>query len=90
MNVVTAHMEMATPSIAQGFAQCVQQGARRVVVVPFFLAPGRHATEDIPNMVREAAEQWKGVSWEIGDVLGADPKLVDVVIERSGMEKKDV
>lgn len=81
-------MEIASPSIKEGFAKCVQGGAKRVKVVPFFLAPGRHATEDIPRLMEEAAASFEGVEWEVGDVLGADPKLVDVVLDRAGLEER--
>ncbi|CAL1391795.1 unnamed protein product [Linum trigynum] len=37
-----AHMELADPSIKDAFDICVQQGAKRAVVSPFFLFPGRH------------------------------------------------
>ncbi|XP_073142970.1 sirohydrochlorin ferrochelatase, chloroplastic isoform X4 [Henckelia pumila] len=40
--VEPAHMELAAPSIKDAFDLCVQQGAKRVIVSPFFLSPGRH------------------------------------------------
>src|SRR5690606_11194870 len=43
--VEPAHMELAEPSIATAFDRCVQRGAKRVVVAPYFLAPGRHWNE---------------------------------------------
>lgn len=78
-------MEMATPTITEGFSTCVKQGAKHVIVMPFFLAPGKHATDDIPRMIQEAAEQFDGVTWRIADVLGADGKMVDMVMERTGL-----
>ena len=53
--VEPAHMELAEPTIASAFAACVAQGARTVVVFPYFLAPGRHWGEDIPRLAAEAA-----------------------------------
>ncbi|XP_027359112.1 uncharacterized protein LOC113867821 isoform X2 [Abrus precatorius] len=40
--VEPAHMELAEPSIRDAFQSCVQQGANRIIVSPFFLSPGRH------------------------------------------------
>jgi len=34
--------ELAEPSIRDAFQSCVQQGANRIIVSPFFLSPGRH------------------------------------------------
>ena len=39
--VEPAHMELAEPSIAQAYQRCVEQGATRVIVFPYFLSPGR-------------------------------------------------
>jgi len=34
--------ELAEPTIKDAFGKCVQQGASRVIVSPYFLSPGRH------------------------------------------------
>jgi hypothetical protein len=40
--VEPAHMELAEPSIGTAFKRCVEQGATRVIICPYFLFPGRH------------------------------------------------
>ena len=45
--VAPAHMELASPSIEEAFDALVAQGCDLVVCHPFFLSPGRHATEDL-------------------------------------------
>jgi hypothetical protein len=37
-----AHMELAEPSIAAGFAACVAAGATEVIAFPYMLSPGKH------------------------------------------------
>ena len=37
--VEAAHMELADPDIAEAFTKCVNQGAERIVVFPYFLSP---------------------------------------------------
>jgi sirohydrochlorin ferrochelatase len=80
--VEAAHMEIAEPTIAQGFARCVEQGATMVVVHPFMLAPGRHVTEDLPRLVSEAADAHAGVSFVMAPPLGGHAGIIDAVIER--------
>src|SRR5215470_15481810 len=58
--VEPAHMELASPTIAEAYAKCVTRGAKRVIVVPFFLGPGKHMTSDIPRLANEAAAQHAG------------------------------
>ncbi|WMV17567.1 hypothetical protein MTR67_010952 [Solanum verrucosum] len=80
--VEPAHMELAEPSIRDAFSLCVQQGARRVIVSPFFLSPGRHWNQDIPSLTAEAAKEHPGVSYLITAPLGLHELLVDVVNDR--------
>lgn len=80
--VEIAHMELAEPTIAQVFARCVAQGARRVVVHPYFLAPGRHSTSDIPRMVEAAAAAHPGIAYSITAPLGLDPRMTDIILDR--------
>jgi len=53
--VEPAHMELAEPSIATAYARCAGRGAGRIVVIPFFLGPGKHWTQDIPRLTADAA-----------------------------------
>jgi sirohydrochlorin ferrochelatase len=80
--VEPAHMELAEPTIAQAFAQCVERGARQVVVFPYFLAPGRHWTEDIPHLAAEAAAPFPGVKHIVAAPLGLHPLMLDVIDAR--------
>ncbi len=77
-----AHMELAEPTIPQGFDACVADGAREVIVHPYFLVPGSHYNEDIPRLVAEAAAKHPEVRWTITEPLGIHSKLCDVVLER--------
>lgn len=77
-----AHMEIAEPTITQGFDVCVAAGAHEVIVHPYLLAPGSHYNEDIPRLVAEAAKKHPGVRWTITEPLGIHPKLCEVVLER--------
>ncbi len=80
--VEPAHMELAEPTIAQAFDRCVAQGATLVVVHPYFLAPGRHSTTDIPRMVAETAARHPGIKFHITQPLGLDEKLAFLMLER--------
>ena len=80
--VCYAHMELAEPTIQQGFDACIAAGADEVLVHPYFLGPGRHSVSDIPRMVAQAATRHTGVSYRITDPLGLDPKIVHLILER--------
>ncbi len=77
-----AHMELAHPSLAEAIDRCVRDGATEIVVHPYFLAPGRHASEDIPRLAREAAAEHAQVTVRVSPPLGLHEKLAEVVLER--------
>jgi sirohydrochlorin ferrochelatase len=81
--VFYAHMELAEPKISQAFDACVAEGAKEIIVHPYFLAPGRHSTKDIPSMVKDAAKKHPNVSYRITEPLGIHPKIIDVILERA-------
>lgn len=82
-----AHMELAEPTISEAFDSCVADGAEEIVVHPYFLAPGRHSTKDIPRMVGDAAKKHAGISYYVTEPLGLDQKIVEVVLERASNVK---
>ena len=80
--VEVAHLEIAEPGIAEGIEACVQKGATRIVVHPFFLGPGRHTSEDIPAQVARVAQQHPNVRIRISEPLGNHAALIDVILDR--------
>jgi sirohydrochlorin ferrochelatase len=80
--VEPAHMELAEPSLAAAFANCVARGARLVVVHPYFLAPGSHWDRDIPALAAQAAKSHPGVRYLVTAPLGPHPLLMQIVFDR--------
>ncbi|MGH7720627.1 MAG: CbiX/SirB N-terminal domain-containing protein [Gemmatimonadaceae bacterium] len=83
--VRVAHMELAEPTIAQGFESCVEAGASEVVAFPYMLSPGKHSTRDIPRMVAEAAAAHPGVRFVVTPAFGVNARLAEVVLDRAGI-----
>ena len=83
--VTWAHLEACEPSLGQALDECVSQGAREVTVQPLFLVPGRHATQDIPALLDSARQRHPGVQFLLGEVLGADPLIAQLIAQRCGL-----
>ena len=79
------HMELAAPNIEDGVNWCVKRGVTHIIAHPYMLAPGRHATEDIPRMVKQAASQFPNLTVSITDPLGVDENLGNLVLKRSDL-----
>ena len=80
--VEPAHMEIAEPSIATAFDRCVERGAKTVVCHPYFLLPGRHWDQDIPELTAEAAAKHPHVKWLVTAPLGLHELMARIMDER--------
>jgi hypothetical protein len=54
--VRAAHMEIISPSIPEALEDLLAQGVDEIVCHPYFLSPGRHVKEDIPEIIQAAIE----------------------------------
>lgn len=80
--VEPAHMEIAEPSIAMAYANCVKRGAERVIIAPFFLGPGKHWTQDIPRLTADAAQAFPGTRYHVAQTLGIDELIFELLNKR--------
>jgi sirohydrochlorin ferrochelatase len=80
--VEPAHMELAEPSIATAYARCVERGAERVVICPFFLGPGKHWQFDIPRLTAEAAARFPNTRHHVTPTLGIDELILELLNKR--------
>ncbi len=79
-----AHMEIAPPTVGDAVAELVLAGAKEIVVVPYFLAPGRHSRRDIPELVAQAGTAHPHVLFVVAEPLGPHPLLAELVLLRAG------
>ncbi|KUN78676.1 cobalamin biosynthesis protein CbiX [Streptomyces bungoensis] len=79
--VETAFVSLAAPDVPAGLDRCARLGARRIVVLPYFLFTGI-----LPDRVREQTGAWAAAHPEAdvrsADVIGPEPELLDLVMER--------
>ncbi len=75
-------LQLNPPTIEEALDRCVEQGAKRVHMIPYFLHMGVHIQEDIPEVVAACRRKYPGVDIILGDQLGADPLLAELVIKR--------
>ncbi len=77
-----AYLELAEPTIPRGIRICVEHGAKRVLLLPYFLSAGEHAAGDLARFRTEAAAEFPGVTFELCAPLGTHPLIVEVVLAR--------
>jgi sirohydrochlorin ferrochelatase len=81
--VEESFLELAQPTIAAAGASCVQQGATRVVLVPYFLAAGVHVQKDLTFYRDELSRGFPKVDFRLAAPLGRDPLLLEILITRA-------
>ncbi|KKB44871.1 sirohydrochlorin chelatase [Bacillus thermotolerans] len=78
----TCFLELAEPTIAQGVASCVEQGADEIIVFPFLLLAAGHAKKDIPHELKKVKGQFPAVTFYYAQPIGVHEALIDILIER--------
>jgi sirohydrochlorin cobaltochelatase len=72
-------LEFAKPEPARGIADCVACGVSEIVVLPHFLAPGRHVTRDVPALVQAARAAHPQVDFKLLTHVGNASKLAEAI-----------
>ncbi len=73
---------MTQPGVPEGIERCVRLGARRVLVVPYFINTGV-LVKRIEQKALAAREQYPGVEIGVGEHFHAHPKLVRLILDRA-------
>ena len=81
--VEPAYLELAEPDIDAGGARCVEQGAGRVILLPYFLSAGVHVRRDLTDARARLAARFPAVEFRLAEPLGRHPLLLEVVLQRA-------
>jgi len=82
-HVEAAFLELGEPDLVGATARLVEQGAERIVVLPYFLTLGLHMERDLPRLIEGIANRYKGLEVLVGAPLDGHPALVEILLDRS-------
>ncbi len=82
LRVEHAFLELVEPPVAEAVERCVVAGARRVLLLPYFLFGGLHGLEDIHKLRDQLQERHANVQFLVCQPLGVDDRLVELVRQR--------
>lgn len=86
--VEPAFLELAQPDADETGGRCVEQGAERVILVPYFLSAGVHVLRDLTAIRDRLAARFPHVELCLAEPLGRHPLLLDIVAERARQSEK--
>jgi sirohydrochlorin ferrochelatase len=75
-------LELAQPDLSSGGDRCVARGARRVLMIPYFLSAGVHIERDLAAARDELNRRHADVEFHLGPPLGPHPLLDELVVTR--------
>ena len=79
--VESAFMGVTTPTVEQGIERCIRLGAKKIVMLPYFLFTGV-LMERMAKMVEQFTEQYEDVDFLLANYFGYHPNLKKVLLER--------
>ena len=82
-NVEFCFLELDHPNIEEGIGRAVAGNPHILLVVPYFLHKGAHIKRDVIKDLNVALDKYNFKNVFMGQHLGVDTKLVDIVIERA-------
>ncbi len=80
--VEVSYLELAEPTIASGGRACVSRGARRVLLLPYFLSAGVHVVTDLENHRQQLASDFPETEFVLCPHLGLHPLMAEIVLAR--------
>ena len=82
--VQCAFMGNSDRTVEKGIEALAAKGVTEIKVVPYFLFKGIHIKEDIPRLVAKYSESFPQLKITMGEHLGVDERLADVLVDRIG------
>jgi len=80
--VVLSCLEFIEPFPHEAVKMLDDRGYHQVVVAPFLLGNGKHATLEMNEIIEEVRGQLPGIQLHLAGGLGSDPDLADLVVQR--------
>jgi sirohydrochlorin ferrochelatase len=77
-----AFLELAEPSIPEAGDQCIEAGARLVILTPYFLSAGQHVVRDLENFRLDLETRHPGTEIRLANPLGPHPLLDEILRQR--------
>ena len=82
--VEVSYLELTTPTILDGGRRCVERGASRVLMLPYFLSAGVHVVTDLEEIRQQLAAEYSTTQFVLCPHLGLHPLMADIVLARLG------
>jgi sirohydrochlorin cobaltochelatase len=73
--VMCAFLELTSPDLPTCVQKMSEQGLAHISVVPMFLGIGKHAREDLPELMQELKTSHPHIQFDLRRAIGEEPEL---------------
>jgi sirohydrochlorin cobaltochelatase len=73
--VMCAFLELTSPDLPTCVQKMSEQGLAHISVVPMFLGIGKHAREDLPEIMQELKTNYPHIQFDLRRAIGEEPEL---------------
>src|SRR5574343_1091684 len=77
--VELAFLEFMAPTLPDCIDSLVAGGARKIVVMPMFIARGGHLKRDVPELLKKLRTAHPDVQFSLGGVIGEQESVVQAM-----------
>jgi sirohydrochlorin cobaltochelatase len=77
--VELAFLEFIAPSLSDSVATAVAGGARKVVVLPMFIARGGHLKREVPEMIVQLQATYPEVDFSLAGAIGEHEAVIQTM-----------
>lgn len=81
VHVACAYLEWTTPTLEEAAAELVRQGVRQLAVMPMFLGMGKHAREDLPQLIQALRARHPTVQVKELQAVGEQRAVIDLLAD---------
>lgn len=79
-------LNYSQPRFRIALDRLVQHGATRLVVLPYFLVPGKFVRDDLARAVQAAQQQYPDRSIRLAEPFGCHEALAELVLKRASVD----
>ncbi len=76
-----AYLELTKPTLLETTNELVSTGCTELQITPLFLGVGKHAREDLPQLVAELKEAFPNLVIQCAPSIGEDPRVLNQIAE---------
>jgi sirohydrochlorin cobaltochelatase len=73
--VMCAFLELTTPDLPTCVKTLSASGLSHIAVVPMFLGIGKHAREDLPELMKQLEADYPHIQFDLRRAIGEEPSL---------------